>query len=176
MENMAAVTAVQKKLLGALIGLGRAVEGNPNRPTELTHQVMLTGLQMTISTICPEVLQMECQIERLHGEKNKLAVQCLTCEKQCGRNDDFDIGAFGRFPDSLRWRKATLLALGQSVAYYCQQKPVSGDLYNQSTDFLYDALFLIGSTQPEQVHQTCMERGGEILIELMETADMETDR
>lgn len=77
-------------ILGALVGLGRAAEGNKNRPTEVTDRVLIDGLRMVMLKDIPELMMKE-QIKKIHEEKYKLVPRCTTCKKQCGRNDDYTV-------------------------------------------------------------------------------------
>ncbi|WP_444642334.1 hypothetical protein ACRQU7_17775 [Caproiciproducens sp. R1] len=79
------------QLIGALIGLARATDGNVNRPTEETDRAFLKGMQMCFPHWEESCQQIHDQIEVIHEEKWKLVSRCLECASPCGRNNDCDI-------------------------------------------------------------------------------------
>lgn len=89
-KNENAETA-KGQLIGALVGLARATEGNVNRPTEETDRVFIKGMRMCSPDRKDSFQQIQNQIEVLHEEKWKLIPRCLDCASPCGRNNDFDI-------------------------------------------------------------------------------------
>ena len=74
------------QLIGALIGLARATDGNVNRPTEETDRAFLKGMQMCFPHWEESCQQIHDQIEVIHEEKWKLVPRCLECASPCGRN------------------------------------------------------------------------------------------
>lgn len=74
-------------LLGAVIGLARATEGNEDLITKSTHQALLKAL--TLSPDAPETTISEIRM-LVREEKRKLVPNCFDCAMPCGRTDDFD--------------------------------------------------------------------------------------
>lgn len=75
-------------LLGAVIGLARATEGNEDLITESTHRALLTAL--TLPPDAPETTISEIRT-LVREEKRKLVPNCFDCAMPCGRTDDFDL-------------------------------------------------------------------------------------
>ena len=78
------------ELLGAVIGLARASEGNEADLTEETHAALLAGLSAT-----PEdgAVALSACIDRIHAEKQRIIPNCYACAMPCGRTADYNIEA-----------------------------------------------------------------------------------
>lgn len=123
-------------LLGALVGLGRAAEGNKNRPTEETDRVLIDGLRMVMLKDVPELMMIE-QIKKTQNEKFKLVPRCITCKKQCGRNDDYRVSDLKETPNDIFNMKLRMLSEIILIAE-------TGNKNDYLLSLLYDALFWIG--------------------------------
>ena len=130
----------KKQLIGALIGLGRSTEGNKNCPNEKTDQVMLSGLFLLASGTYHKIVQ---QIELINTEKYKLVPRCLTCGKQCGRNNTVNIAErlYGEESDKLRF---LLLSSIISMPSLIEPMECNQELRKEAVSFLYNALFWLG--------------------------------
>lgn len=69
------------KLIGALIGLARATEGNEELITNSTVDILYKCLNETNNINL---------IEDIENEKKKLIPLCYECKTHCGRNDAYD--------------------------------------------------------------------------------------
>lgn len=138
------------ELLSALIGLGRAAEGNENRPDGLTHQVLLNGIQLLNADLVTSEILLKQQISLLHKEKYKLISRCLNCKKQCGRNDDYSFFSEENTDAALFSLKYVLLSLIQTVGEHVMQLPALSAIYQSSVSFLYDSLFFLGKDVASQ--------------------------
>lgn len=136
---MLSLTGKKEELLGALIGLGRAAEGNKKRPTKITNQIMIQGLKMMCADENSIVQTIDQQISLLHNEKEKLVPRCLTCKKQCGRNNDCEIESFASEEITLAKAKKQLLEdiLILANKYEIENKDVLAQIY--------DSLYLLGT-------------------------------
>ena len=90
----------KQQLIGALIGLARATEGNVNRPTQETDRAFIKGMRMSFPDKNDSCQQIYSQIEILHEEKRKLVPRCQQCASPCGRNNDFDITGLDRMQNA----------------------------------------------------------------------------
>lgn len=74
------------ELLGAIIGLARASEGNEAELTEETHAALLAGL-----SAAPEDGEeaIAACIRRIHAEKQRIIPNCYACAMPCGRTSDY---------------------------------------------------------------------------------------
>jgi len=131
-------------IVGAVIGLGRATEGNKNRPDKNTHQVLVRALSL-INTDTDSVSAHEIT-KQLHEEKFKLVPRCVTCPKQCGRNHDFHCETFETMSSETSKAKLALLSLIIEIGSHPLFK-------GERLDFIYDALFIVGSDKSISLHQ-----------------------
>lgn len=129
------------QLIGALIGLARATDGNVNRPTEETDMAFLIGMQKCLPHWDESCQQIRNQIEVIHKEKWKLVPRCLECASPCGRNNDCDIVELNGMQNA-QLRYVLLSGLLFMVS------PSTSDVkllkHHKIMEFFYRAFFFIG--------------------------------
>ena len=110
-------TAQADRLLGALIGLARAVSKQGKTPD--TDGVLLSGLQALNSRAAEPALRAET--DKAHAEKDRIAPECALCAMPCGSTADGDLQAacaaalrLGQDEDGEK-REAAMLALYRAV-------------------------------------------------------------
>lgn len=128
---------LKEQLIGALIGLGRAAEGNKNRPTAKTNHIVMSSSKMLFSNEVTNLAIKE-QIGKIHKEKNALVPRCLTCLRQCGRNNDYAISELMEDFSIIRDKKVTILFEILTLA------EIQSDEDDDMFQLIYDALFLLG--------------------------------
>ena len=131
------------ELFGALIALGRAAEGNKNRPTLNTDNALLNGLYLAIPGTGLGSNQWNETIQRLRQEKIKLVPRCSTCEKECGRNDEFSLYELVEFKPDITTIKEALLMEILTLEPWLRGKRNS-DLSCKALNALYDSLYWLG--------------------------------
>ena len=158
-------TDAYNKIWGAIIGLGRATEGNKNRPDINTHKALMAAFRAFLHL--DELTNGAGKIvEYIQDEKCKLIPRCQTCKKQCGRNDDFELAQIKNYPPHLQSAKYALLSLiltiGNRLSMITEEELLEIEWQN-TLAFLYDALFLIGSEKNLDDHQEYIMRGAEFV-------------
>ena len=104
MENL------QKKLLGALIGLARATDGNE-------HLISLSATAVvTAALTATEPDHMLQLLERVEEEKRKMVPDCFHCANPCGRTDAYDLSRLEQLEPEIRSLKERILSGIRSVA------------------------------------------------------------
>ena len=98
-------TAQADRLLGALIGLARAVSKQGKTPD--TDGVLLSGLQALNSRAAEPTLRAET--DKAHAEKDRIAPECALCAMPCGSTADGDMQAVWNAREPVREKKAALL-------------------------------------------------------------------
>lgn len=148
---------MDSEMLGALIGLGRAVEGNTVKPDSTTHVTLLKGCIMYLQESNYSVQEMSLHIDLLHREKYRLVERCLSCSKQCGRNDDYNLEQFMEMePDELEKRRlliSQIISLGSTEYYKLEYEPYDKNILQ----FIYDGLFAVGSNNLELIEHTLIK-------------------
>lgn len=104
--------AAETRLIGALIGLARATDGNTVR-TEETGRLMRAGLA-ALRKNAHQTL-----VEKIHAEKRILAPDCATCGAPCGKTADYDIKQWKNEAEPVREQKWLLLKRLVEVAVAC---------------------------------------------------------
>ncbi len=128
---------MKEKLLGALIGLARATEGNEDLITEETDRILSEGLIATLPDTIYSVDHLKELYNRVMLEKQRIIPSCFTCTTPCGRTDNYDIQELWNMEDEVRSLKLVLLS---GVQYLASSKSIDHD----TTLFLYKALILFG--------------------------------
>lgn len=147
------------QLLGALVGLARATEGNVNRPTEETDRVFIKGMLMCCPGRDESLPKIQNQIEALHKEKWKLIPRCLGCASPCGRNNDFDFKELDGMQNS-RLKYVLLSRLFYTTPFFAVSYENSF-VSREVMEFLYKAFFFIGYDCEEKSLISLLEELGE---------------
>ena len=132
-------------LMGAIIGLARATEGNEDLITESTDRTMQDALAMEIDADETALFDM---LDRIRDEKRKLVPNCFDCAMPCGRTSDFDMNMLANETPALQKAKIELLALLQALA---KNAPLDA----QTMRIFYQALNFIGydGATTEQIYK-----------------------
>ena len=124
--------AAETRLIGALIGLARATDGNTVR-TEETGRLMRAGLA-ALRKNAHQTL-----VEKIHAEKRILAPDCATCGAPCGKTADYDIKQWKNEAEPVQEQKWLLLKRLVEVAVACSDSA-------EVDYFLTKALFALGES------------------------------
>lgn len=142
------------ELLGAVIGLARASEGNESDLTEETHAALLAGL-----SAAPEdgEAALSACIDRIHAEKKRIIPNCYACAMPCGRTADYNMDDLRQGVGSGPALRALILAGLRNAAPVLQQAGcpaedmaavyrslVTVGLDGLSADFLLDTAAEVG--------------------------------
>lgn len=135
---------LQDELIGALIGLARAVGGNEHLVTEEMNQLVLEGLFTTITNVNFNDETLKLFINKIEDTKKKLVPNCFTCSGSCGRNNNFDMNTLWTTDEDIRSLKSLILFGIRGMAAYAYHASVLGYTDETISKFFYKALFAIG--------------------------------
>ena len=93
---------IPMSLVGRLVGLVRAAEGNEDLVDAGTMDLIREALAGDDSRIA----DLEA---RIAAEKRRLAPDCITCAVKCGRTDDWDPSSLDEDGDEVRALKLSLI-------------------------------------------------------------------
>lgn len=118
-------------LLGALMGLTRAMEGNEDLVTPETGELIAEGLRAAAPEreISLDVLREIA--DRVHKEKFRIVPNCEFCASPCGNTSDYDMARLYAARDEVRAVKEKILRGLYSLA----EHPTP-----EITAFFYEAL------------------------------------
>lgn len=123
----------QDRLVGALIGLSRAVDNNEHLITPDTNAALLRALTAATPAEC------EAALTALQQQKRLLVPNCFDCASPCGRTADCDFPALlDAAPDARDARLSLLDALRTLARAQSTPDP-------EACAFLYRALFALGT-------------------------------
>ena len=122
----------QDRLVGALIGLSRAVGNNEHLITPDTNAALLRAL-----TASPP--EAEAALTALQQQKRLLVPNCFDCAAPCGRTADCDFPALLDAAPDARDARLSLLDALRTIAR-AQSTPDP-----EACAFLYRALFALGT-------------------------------
>ena len=123
----------QDRLVGALIGLSRAVDNNEHLITPDTNAALLRALTAATSAEC------EAALTALQQQKRLLVPNCFDCASPCGRTADCDFPALLDAAPDARDARLSLLDALRTIAR-AQSTPDP-----EACAFLYRALFALGT-------------------------------
>lgn len=122
----------QDRLVGALIGLSRAVDNNEHLITPDTNAALLRAL-----TASPP--EAEAALTAVQQQKRLLVPNCFDCASPCGRTADCDFPALLDAAPDARAARLSLLDILRTLAR-AQSTPDPA-----ACAFLYRALFALGT-------------------------------
>lgn len=93
---------IPMSLVGRLVGLVRAAEGNEDLVDAGTMELIREAL-------ADDGLRIADLEARIAAEKRRLAPDCITCAVKCGRTDDWDPSSLDEEGDEVRALKLSLI-------------------------------------------------------------------
>lgn len=135
---------LQDKLTGALIGLARALDGDPGLATAQTNELVIESLFMTLTNVNFDNDSIQAQIDRVHREQSGLVPQCAACASPCSKNEDYDMNQLWQAEENIRSLKSLLLFGLRGMAAYAYHAMVLGYTDETVTLFFREALVQIG--------------------------------
>ena len=155
MENvMNTCMALQNKLIGDLIGLARATDGNTHLITASTNKLVLDALSATMLHVDADALL--ALIQRVDAEKHIMVPNCFDCASPCGRTSAYDMQNLQNANEEVRALKQLILLGLRGLAcdlksafdaeFSCDPKPAFDAALPDSETmlFFYEALFAVG--------------------------------
>ncbi len=131
---------LRDELLGALVGLSRASDSNPN-VTDDTYALFGESLALPEGS-APERLR--AQIEAVRAEKRRISPDCAVCMNPCGRTDDYDLSRMGEHGEDVLALKTRLLAEARRIAAELQAARLRGEARPADERFLCEIMFRVG--------------------------------
>lgn len=122
---------LQMKLMGALIGLARATDGNEHLISQSSTALVIDAL----SAVQADEDTLQTLLVRASDEKRKMVPDCFLCANPCGRTSDFDLKELRHADEEVRTVKLQLLSAIRHLA---------GKNTGYDTGLLYKALVVIG--------------------------------
>ena len=133
--------ALKNQLIGALIGLARATEGNDHMITDSTYDTLVEGLLTVSNAGNMDTAALLAMTQRVTAENQKLVPECFRCACPCGRTFDYDMGNLQNAEAPIRDLKLRILACCCSLA-----QRGTKDL----SSLLYWALYAVGMDDWEE--------------------------
>ena len=130
----------KNQLIGALIGLARATEGNEHMITDSTAHTLVEGLLAVSNAENLEADALLAMTKKVSAEKQKLVPECFRCACPCGRTFDYDMESLQNAPVPIRNLKLRILACCSAAAG--QREGIS--------PLLYRALYSVGMDDWEE--------------------------
>lgn len=170
------VANLQDELTGALIGLARAIDGDP-QVEESTWKLIIEGLFTTVTNVNFNEETVRELIQRVHKEKESLVPMCSGCASPCGKTSDYDLSQVWTAQEDIRSLKSLILFGVRGVAAYAYHAMVLGYTDEELNRFLGKALFAVGEDwDMEQLLPVVLEVGKYNLtcMEMLDRANTQT--
>lgn len=128
---------LQDKLIGALIGLVRASEGNEDLMTPSAYKAILDGLACSDG----DGERLTALISQVREEKRRLVPNCFSCAAPCGRTNDYDMQELRNAPEEVRRLKVLILFCIKGMAAHMKSDGADKEV----NDFFCKALYAVGA-------------------------------
>ena len=135
---------LRTQLIGTLIGIARAVDGNEHLISDSTDKIVREGLAAALPDANWDNDPLSALIQRAADEKRKLIPHCYECAAPCGKNNNYDMRRLCTTDEDIRSLKLLLLCGIRSMAAYACRAAALGRTDYEVNRFFYQALFAIG--------------------------------
>lgn len=132
---------IDYKLIGALIGLARATEGNEHLILPSTTTLVIECLSADHQSDEGETNRL---LSRVEEEKRRMVPECYACTAPCGRNNAFEMNRLQMENPEIRNIKYNILN-GISQLSKAHKEPCA-----EEESLLYRSLILIGIEDPSE--------------------------
>lgn len=120
-------------LMGTLIGIARAADGNEHLITPASTAVILDGLKAVAGD--PDDALLQTLSLRAQEVKRDMVPDCFLCACPCGKNSDYPMDKLRHAPAELRALKCDIL---RALAVLANRQDTAAE------SFYYRALFALG--------------------------------
>lgn len=132
------------ELTGALIGLARVIDNDPQSANEGTWRVLIQGLAATAENSGADKGALAEEIRLAREEKNRLAPNCAACLARCGRSDDYDMALLANAEDDVLALKTRILSGARKLAAAAYADMLAGAAAENAGGLIAHALFAVG--------------------------------
>ena len=164
--NMKCTTELKDKLIGALIGLARATDGN-TQPTGNTYKALIKGLSIGFDGAELDDERVIALIDEVHEEKKRLVPSCASCAAPCGRNDDYDMSGIWNADEETHNLKGLVLLTLRGLAVCGMNAGLFDCSHNEMNIFIAKSLFAIGEDWGKDDLLPILFEAGEISLKYM---------
>ena len=149
---------LQEKLIGALIGITRASNGNESILTKDTDKLVVESLLATSPNAVANEDTLQSLIDRAVEEKKRIIPNCFYCESTCLRKMDYDMTSMQHEDAGVCSVKLEILAELQKLAAISYKEELDGIFNKERKEFFYTALYAIGMDWSEDELHSVLEQ------------------
>ena len=160
------------KLVGALVGLARASDGDAQISYETLKTMIECLSSLPAETACGEK-SADALIKLAHDEKKRLAPGCAECASPCGRTADYNMEELWNADDRVRGLKLMILLGLRGLAIKIRFASELGKDVKKNCDIFGKALFAVGEEFDEVYLVGIASEIGENMLECMKLIDSE---
>ena len=142
---------VDGSILGALIGLARATDGDAP-VNDGTYELIVDALSVDYAVLSDNECKIGEIVDRIHEEKYRLVPNCRYCVAHCGRTDDFDVSLLADEEPKIRDLKESIIDKIGKVAVAIKTGTYVGNTQD-AFNLIIRALFSIG--EPWSADELC---------------------
>jgi hydroxylamine reductase len=165
----AQVAKAQDELVGELIGLARALNGQEATPA--MDKMVIEGLFTTLTNVSFHEGTIREQMEAIQKEKEAYAPGCNACASPCGRTDAYDMERLWTDEEDVRSLKSLILFGLKGMAAYAYHAMVLGYMNEEVNRFFYEGLFAVGEDWGMDQLLPLVLKTGEVNLKCMEMLD-----
>lgn len=124
--------SLKDQLIGALVGLARATDGNEH----LISDDITATVRHCLTAAPASYYELQRCLLLVENAKQKMVPDCFHCANPCGRTNAYDIAALAQEPDKVRQIKLNMI---NKLCRLAAEEP------NQASDkMLYRGLIVLG--------------------------------
>lgn len=160
----------QDELIGALVGLVRAAEGNEEAHQKIAPTI-IKDLFMTITNVNFSEADISSELAAVHSLKQEIVPNCSTCAASCGRTGDYNMSAIWTDNEDVRSLKSLLLFGLKGMAAYAYHAAVLGYKDEVVNRFFCEGIYYLGYGDSVDTLLPQVMKVGEINLRCMELLD-----
>lgn len=132
------------KLIGALIGIARATDGNEHLISPSSTAVIVESLAALAAETGFDTAAQNAFCRRVEDEKRNMVPDCFLCACPCGKNSDYPMENLWNAEPEIRECKCRILQTLRGIAVQAHAAALLGH-HDEAVDrFFYKALFAVG--------------------------------
>lgn len=156
------------KLIGELIGLARATDGNEHLISESSTAFIIEGLYVSTGDSACDENTIQILLERIVDEKKKMVPDCFLCASPCGKTAAYNMDRLRNGKDELYSLKLMLLSAAQTIASKFYTSAAPGNRIKSAALFLYKLLVAIGLDTDDSSFLSAILAEAEIYISVLD--------
>ena len=159
------IAVLEDELMGALVGIARAVNGNEHLLKSEITALVLEGLAAPLTKCNYSEEYLKNLLVQAEEAKRKLVPDCFVCVNSCGRTANYNMSNFWQAENDVRRAKALIIYAMRTIAVFAGRARKLNCPNSELENLLYKGLFIIGEDLAvEDLMSVALELGDASLV------------